>query len=365
MKKIPTLFVREFTPDHRKTLTQNVTKGCEAVLRGECSPTTKWDGACCAIIKGEIYKRYDAKNGKNPPVGAIPCQPEPDPITTHWPHWVKCEEGKPEDKYFFEALENFKSEVSEKLFYHLFCVDDEIRTLEAVGPAWQSNPHGLPKNTLIVHGADRLDDFAESVEEQIGYGKEIGASQLTPDVLFDLLEDYLRSHEIEGIVFWRDGSPLCKIKRSDFGFPWPVKKGGAEKPAESNFVRCMQSFWASQSTDSETPQNEGTKMKYTYDENGVRTDAPEWFKRLHAEWNELRERRNKLKAFLAKSDAPATVSIAQSILLEKQLKVMNEYCDILYVRMTLANDEFAIVKDPAPMLGDANSEIEVPETKLV
>ena len=23
------------------------------------------------------------------------------------------------------------------------------------------------------------------------------------------------------IVFWKDGEPRCKIKRSDFGFPWP------------------------------------------------------------------------------------------------------------------------------------------------
>lgn len=100
-----------------------------------------------------------------------------------------------------------------------------------------------------------------------------------------------------------------------------------------------------------------TIMKYTYDENGVRTDAPEWFKRLHAEWNEVRERRNKLKAFLANSEAPATVSIAQSILLKKQLKAMDEYCDILYVRITLANDEFAVVKDPAPMLGSPHLEV--------
>ena len=25
---------------------------------------------------------------------------------------------------------------------------------------------------------------------------------------------------IKGIVFWKDGQPQCKIKRSDFGFPW-------------------------------------------------------------------------------------------------------------------------------------------------
>ena len=30
-------------------------------------------------------------------------------------------------------------------------------------------------------------------------------------------------HNIEGLVFWKDGEPQCKIKRSDFGFEWPVK----------------------------------------------------------------------------------------------------------------------------------------------
>ena len=39
---------------------------------------------------------------------------------------------------------------------------------------------------------------------------------------FEGLRDYLEKHEIEGIVFWKDGEPQCKIKRSDFGFKWPV-----------------------------------------------------------------------------------------------------------------------------------------------
>ncbi|MBR1609071.1 MAG: hypothetical protein IJ678_05595 [Kiritimatiellae bacterium] len=38
---------------------------------------------------------------------------------------------------------------------------------------------------------------------------------------FDGIRDYLCEHEIEGLVFWHDGEPQCKIKRSDFGFIWP------------------------------------------------------------------------------------------------------------------------------------------------
>ena len=34
------------------------------------------------------------------------------------------------------------------------------------------------------------------------------------------IRTYLETHVIEGIVFWKDGHPRCKIKRKDFGFPW-------------------------------------------------------------------------------------------------------------------------------------------------
>lgn len=34
----------------------------------------------------------------------------------------------------------------------------------------------------------------------------------------------LAADVIEGIVFWKDGVPRCKIKRKDFGFKWPIKQ---------------------------------------------------------------------------------------------------------------------------------------------
>lgn len=34
--------------------------------------------------------------------------------------------------------------------------------------------------------------------------------------------DWLKENKVEGIVFWKDGEPQCKIKRSDFGFEWPT-----------------------------------------------------------------------------------------------------------------------------------------------
>lgn len=184
MKKIPTLFERIYINHHVVETTPNVTPGLEWVLDGEGTATVKIDGSCCAIIDGEFYKRYDAKKGKKPPEGAIPCC-DPDPVTGHWPHWVKCSEKNPADKWHVEA------------FHHggFF----ENGTYEAVGPHFQGNPYGLEKDTLVRHGTQII-----QVERT-----------------FDGIRDFLRNHCMEGIVFWKDGVPQCKIKRSDFGFPWP------------------------------------------------------------------------------------------------------------------------------------------------
>ena len=43
------------------------------------------------------------------------------------------------------------------------------------------------------------------------------------DLTFIGIRNNLQEHPIEGIVWWKDGEPQCKIKRSDFGFSWPVR----------------------------------------------------------------------------------------------------------------------------------------------
>ena len=35
---------------------------------------------------------------------------------------------------------------------------------------------------------------------------------------FEGLREYLRTHNIEGLVLWKDGEPHCKIKRSPSSF---------------------------------------------------------------------------------------------------------------------------------------------------
>lgn len=195
MKKIPTLFKRIYENHKVIDIVNEVTPGLEWVLDGEGFATVKYDGACCCVINGNLWRRYDAKKGKTPPEGAIPCC-DPDPITGHWPHWILCNSGNASDKWFIEAHINTLKELG---YPPVDC------TYEAVGPHFQGNPYGLEYDTLIPHGANII-------------------LELDGPRTFDSIRDYLKSHEIEGIVFWKDGEPQCKIKRSDFGFKWPVKK---------------------------------------------------------------------------------------------------------------------------------------------
>jgi hypothetical protein len=171
-------------------VTYDITPGCEEAFK-HGKATVKFDGSCCAIINGEFYKRYDAKAGKRPPEGAIPCY-DPDPVTGHWPHWVKVDPDKPEDKWFWVAYNN-------SLFW---IMDGSDGTYEAIGPHFQGNPHGLVSDMLIKHGEWKVD-----VERT-----------------FEGVERWLKDNDKEGLVFWLNGEPVCKIKRTDFGFPWGAKK---------------------------------------------------------------------------------------------------------------------------------------------
>lgn len=184
MKKIPTLFERQYNGKIKVGVLPNVTEGMEWVLQGEGRATVKYDGTACAIINGEFYRRYDAKKGKPVPEGAIKCQENPDEVTGHLPCWVKCSKDNPADKWHIKAFENSGF--------------IENGTYEAVGIHFQNNKYGLSEDTLYRHG-----DCEVEVERT-----------------FEGIKTYLTENKIEGLVFWKDNEPKCKIKRSDFGLTW-------------------------------------------------------------------------------------------------------------------------------------------------
>lgn len=206
MKKIQTLFQRVFENHKIVGIAPELTSPeFQAVMDGKTIATVKIDGSCCAIINGKLYRRYDGKRGKKPPVGAIPCC-GPDPLTGHWPFWVKCERENPNDRWFFAALDS--SEYAEEM------AELQYATFEAVGKHFNANPYNLENDVLVRHG-DRVID-------------ELTGRPIT----FDEIASWLYEHNEEGIVFWHDSKPLCKIKRTDFGLDWPAKEQEEQKIAD-------------------------------------------------------------------------------------------------------------------------------------
>lgn len=192
MKKIPTLFKREYKDGKVIGITNEVHPGMEWVLEDKGTATRKFDGSCCAVIGGEFYKRFDAKPGRSIPAGAIPCS-DPDPVTGHHPHWVPVRKADPGDKWFITAYKNSCSK-------HL-----PDGTYEAVGPHFNGNNDNFNTDILIRHGI----------------------MTITCPRTFDAMKEFLSKHNYEGIVFWKDGQPQCKIKRTDFGLEWPIKENNA------------------------------------------------------------------------------------------------------------------------------------------
>jgi hypothetical protein len=183
MQKIISLFQRNYNVD--RLVRDDVTPGAEWVISGEGVATRKWDGACCKIEDGALYKRYDAKHGKTPPEGFVPAQ-DPDPITGHWPGWLQCNRMDPADMWFVEGLDNAGGEDHD-------LVDG---TYELCGPKINGNPEKLEVHTLIQHGNIHIDNLPRT---------------------FHHVSSYLSVANIEGIVWHHPDGRMVKIKAKDFG----------------------------------------------------------------------------------------------------------------------------------------------------
>lgn len=182
MKKIISLFKRDY--DGTRLVYDVVVPGAEWVVQGEGVATRKWDGTCCMIQNGLLFKRYDRKRDKrtneykSAPAGWIPAQ-NPDPVTGHWPGWMPVGNG-PEDRWFREAM---NQELPDG-------------TYELCGPKVQGNPEMLDCHVLIPHGNEVLQDAPCSFAE---------------------LKLWFIGKDIEGIVWHHPDGRRVKIKKKDFG----------------------------------------------------------------------------------------------------------------------------------------------------
>lgn len=175
MKKIISLFKRNYESDF--LVRNEVVEGAEWVLNGEGVATRKYDGTCCMIRDGKMYKRYELRKGKIPPIGFEPAT-DIDDKTGKQQGWVPVGDG-PEDQYHREAFDHQKD-----------------GTYELIGPKVQGNTESCEKHILVAHSdAEKYLDFPRDYEG---------------------IKSKLYNMNIEGIVWHHEDGRMVKIKKKDF-----------------------------------------------------------------------------------------------------------------------------------------------------
>lgn len=183
MKKIISLFQRNYDGD--RLVRNEVVPGAEWVLAGEGVATQKYDGTCCLVRNGSLFKRYEVKPGGKPPAGFEPAN-DVDEATGKQQGWLPVGDG-PEDRWHREA---FAADA---------CCDG---TYELCGPKVQGNPERLETHGLLSHAHAK--QFTECPRD------------------FDGIREYLRTAAIEGIVWHHPDGRMVKIKAKDFGLKRPT-----------------------------------------------------------------------------------------------------------------------------------------------
>ncbi len=177
MKKIPTLFRRN--PERMQDVLPEPHPDCAWVFDGEGTPTRKYDGTCCRVKGGRLWKRRELKKGKTPPPDfeLADC----DETTGKTVGWVPVGNGNA-DRWHLEAFGDGN-------------LPDG--TYELCGPKVQGNPERFETHVLVPHSeATQYDNVLRT---------------------FEGLRGFLETMDIEGIVFHHPDGRMAKIKKRDFG----------------------------------------------------------------------------------------------------------------------------------------------------
>src|SRR5262245_17287353 len=100
MKKIPTMFERDWNGDRSRVL-DKPHPDCGWVFAGEGRVTRKLDGTCCMVRDGKLYKRRELKPTDNAPEGLEIVGKDQE--TGKIVGWMPVSDG-PEDRWHREAF---------------------------------------------------------------------------------------------------------------------------------------------------------------------------------------------------------------------------------------------------------------------
>lgn len=177
MKKIPTVFLRDFDGDPSRVLPEPH-PDCAWVHAGEGVATRKHDGTCCRFDGERWWRRREVRAGRAVPEGFEAA--DHDAKTGKLVGWVPV---GPEDRWHLEAI--------------AAAHDPAPGTYELIGPKVQGNPEGAAAHRMVAHAeAEVLADAPRG---------------------FEALGAFLAAFDGEGLVFHHPDGRMAKIKRRDFG----------------------------------------------------------------------------------------------------------------------------------------------------
>jgi hypothetical protein len=183
LQKIPTIFERDWNGD-RSRVVDKPHADCAWVFAGEGLPMRKYDGTCCAVMSGRLYKRRELRPGETTPSGFMVAGHDDE--TGKTVGWLPIGDG-PEDRWHREAFN--KGGVEER--------DWRDGTYELLGPKVQGNPEQQYSHNLISHAS----------------AQSFGGVPTD----FDGLKAWLAEQDIEGLVWHHPDGRMAKIKLRDFG----------------------------------------------------------------------------------------------------------------------------------------------------
>lgn len=210
MKKIPTMFVRDFDTG---LVTPEITAGCEWT-QTEGYATAKWDGVCVLFNGVKWYARRTVENANALGTAGIPYE---------WygirngPEGFMLEEYDEKTGKAFGWVPASQSDIAPYLLEAIVFTKDmsplPSGTYELVGPKINGNPYEVTVHGLMHHGipTKALSDMSYEGVKQI----------------MELFAENTDGLYVEGFVIYGLNGQRAKIKAKDFG----IRIGGKSDKA--------------------------------------------------------------------------------------------------------------------------------------
>ncbi|GGM52663.1 hypothetical protein ACFFX1_55415 [Dactylosporangium sucinum] len=191
MKKIPTIFLRDFAaPSNGRYVTREPNPSCDWVFAGEGVPTRKYDGTCVMFDGEQWWARREVKPGKQPPAGFVEVQV--DDTTGKTVGWEPIDQS---------AFAKFHAEAV--AYQNGTGISGwPVGTYELVGPKVNGNPERAERHQLWAHSAAEVLDHG-------------GDGRTFDDIRAQVLAA-AKFGGVEGFVYHHPDGRMAKIKARDF-----------------------------------------------------------------------------------------------------------------------------------------------------